>query len=1365
MYNPISTYRIQFNKAFTFKDLENRIDFLSFSNIRTIYASPIFTAIPGSSHGYNITDPTTINQEIGTKEEFVHLIECLKSKNIGWIQDIVPNHMAFHKDNHWIMDVLEKGEKSPFATYFDINFDNPEFQGKVMIPFLNKSLEKSLEEGDLKLTLRNQTLYFEYFDNLFPINKESIEYIINNKVNCPFTEYSINKLNEEIDFLKNIINQQHYFLSYWQEADIKLNYRRFFTINDLIGLQIDNPNVFKEFHHLIADLMHDGLISGLRLDCVDALKDTSSYIDDLRILVGDEKYIVVEKILAKSESLEISWPIQGTTGYDFLGLVNNLFTYKKKYPILQKYYREISEITISPLLISYEKRKMILSKYMAGDWDNLFHLYIEGGFMDDNNPGITIESMKEAIGEFILAFDRNKIYSNNFPISGDDKEILERIIDTAANTCSWLSESLSTLKIVVLNQTGFDEYKKNAALQFLLQCMQVTTTVIAKGLEDTMMYDYNCFIAHNEIGDSINANGITIQDFHDNMISRQEKTPLTLNTTSTHDTKRGEDVRARLNVLSEIPEKWISETDLWFSINKKIKKLIDGMRVPDVNEEYMIYQIIIGIYPFEGTHDEIFLTRIDNYLIKALREAKIHSNWNKPNILYEQAVIDFTRSLFESESAFLQSFIPFCQIVSKHGIINSLSQVVLKSTCPGIPDFYQGSELWDLSLVDPDNRQPIDYQVRDKILQNLIANHTADPENFIQNLHLNLNNGELKFWITHLMLKLRSDNPDFFIKANYIPLVVTGKYKDYILAFARSFQNHWWVTVIPLYPSLLNYKPKNSNSPDWDNTKIHFSEFSPEKWTGLISGEYDLNDGCLKVSDIMNVLCPVVLQGKKSENKRDSGILIHISSLPGKYGIGDVGPSAIDFIKYLNDTGQRYWQILPLNPTESGSDNSPYSTYSAFAGNLKFISPDNLVKHKLLDAENLLNFKFQESNRVDFKKAEEFRHNILNVVYSRFKTNTPHYLKNKYLEFCEKEQYWLNDYALYLLLKQEFKGKPWYQWPKGIRERYPESLEKYQKKYHDPLEKEKFFQFIFSQQWHSLREYANNHGINIIGDLPFYVTHDSVDVWQNPQFFKLTEDKQMQFVAGVPPDYFSTTGQLWNMPVYNWSALQDDNFKWWRQRIHKNLEYCNSLRLDHFRGFSSFWEVPHTEKTAENGQWIDAPGMEFFELLLLDFPSMPFIAEDLGDINEEVIKLRDHFNLPGMSVLQFAFGSDHSSSIHAPHNFTGKSIVYTGTHDNNTTRGWFKNEVDKSFQKILNDYTNKIIHYSTIHEDFIRMAYNSVANTAIIPIQDILGLDQSARLNNPSYPKGNWLWKLKTRDLKGHEFENIKRWMELYGRL
>jgi 4-alpha-glucanotransferase len=462
-------------------------------------------------------------------------------------------------------------------------------------------------------------------------------------------------------------------------------------------------------------------------------------------------------------------------------------------------------------------------------------------------------------------------------------------------------------------------------------------------------------------------------------------------------------------------------------------------------------------------------------------------------------------------------------------------------------------------------------------------------------------------------------------------------------------------------------------------------------------------------------------------------------------------------VDFLKESGHSYWQVLPFTQTTLDSGWSPYSSPSAFAGNILMISPHKLSEESLISKDSFKKHRTTLSEKTDFPKALYIREELTRLAYENFIAQDNPSAKQEFENFCDKEDFWLDDYALFVLFKKQFEGKSWHLWPEEIRDRNPKILEQSKKENKQKIGLEKYRQYLFARQWQELKKYANHHGIRIIGDIPIYVSHDNADVWTNPLLFKLNADKSMKTVGGVPPDYFSQTGQLWNMPVYNWEMMAKENFRWWIQRIRKNLELFDVIRLDHFRGFEAYWEVSANEKTSENGSWVKGPGKKFFLHLKKAFPSMPFIAEDLGEVDEEVYRLRDEFALPGMKVLQFAFGDNLPEGVHIPHNYTFNSIVYTGTHDNNTTQGWYRFELDKASKKRIKLYTGNKIKTKNIHHILTRLAWASQAKMVIVPAQDLIGKDAEAQMNRPSIPKGNWTWRLKSmnalNEIAGHTRE------------
>jgi len=469
--------------------------------------------------------------------------------------------------------------------------------------------------------------------------------------------------------------------------------------------------------------------------------------------------------------------------------------------------------------------------------------------------------------------------------------------------------------------------------------------------------------------------------------------------------------------------------------------------------------------------------------------------------------------------------------------------------------------------------------------------------------------------------------------------------------------------------------------------------------------------------------------------QRGSGLLLHITSLPSPYGIGDLGEQAYRFADFLAASGQSMWQVLPLNPTDPVAFNSPYGSCSALAGNPLIISPAKLADQGYLGREHLDNPPQFPDGRVDFPAVIEYKRRILDIAYDQFRQSGD---RREFDAFAGINSHWLEDYALYMALKAERGGAPWADWDVALRDRQPAALEDARGRLADAIQKQRFIQFLFFKQWHALKAYCNQRGVAVFGDVPFYVSYDSAEVWTTPGIFKLNEDKRPEFLSGVPPDYFSETGQLWGSPVYNWDVLRDQDFAWWVRRMEHNVSLFDLMRIDHFRGFAAYWEVPAQNKTAVEGEWVDVPGEEFFDLLLTKIPGDSIVAEDLGYITDDVVELMEKYGFPGMKVLQFAFDGNVEENPYAPHNHVENSVVYTGTHDNNTTRGWYENEAKKSEKEALERCVGHEVTPETVSRELVAMAMQSRARTAILPVQDVLNLPAEFRMNwSPgSHPAG-----------------------------
>lgn len=495
--------------------------------------------------------------------------------------------------------------------------------------------------------------------------------------------------------------------------------------------------------------------------------------------------------------------------------------------------------------------------------------------------------------------------------------------------------------------------------------------------------------------------------------------------------------------------------------------------------------------------------------------------------------------------------------------------------------------------------------------------------------------------------------------------------------------------------------------------------------------------------------------------ERSAGILLHPTSLPSRFGIGDLGKDAYRFIDFLAETRQKLWQILPLGPTSFGD--SPYQCLSAFAGNPLLISFEKLVEDKICSEKILQDVPDFPSEKVNYGDVIEYKFEILELVYKEFKASENESLKKSFLDFCENEKNWLDDFALFVALKDYHDGKPWNEWEKEISQRKEKALKHFKNYLKEEIEFHKLIQFLFFKQWYELKSYTNSKGIKIIGDLPIFVAFDSADVWVNRHLFEVSEEGKPLFIAGVPPDYFSPTGQRWGNPHYKWEVMEKDDYKWWRERISSLLKITDIIRIDHFRGFYNYWKIPGDAATAEKGEWVLGPGEKFFSTLEKYSGKLPIIAEDLGILVPEVYELRDRFGFPGMKILQFAFGSNGERKF-LPHNYVRNCVVYTGSHDNDTTLGWWN-----SIQNDGTDTKEFFLNYSgsngiDICKDMIRLAYSSIADIVIIPLQDFLRLGSEARMNFPGKPDGNWSWRFNWNQITESLIEEIKTFVKIFER-
>jgi len=834
MVIPSSTYRIQFNPRFTFRHLGEIVDYLEELGVTGIYSSPILQPFKGSEHGYDGIDPSKLNPELGTWEDLEKLSECLKKRGFSWIQDIVPNHLAFHTTNVWLHDVLERGINSSYARHFDIDWEHPAYPNKLMVPFLEAGVAECIEQDKLQLLFEQGVGFcLAYYDNHYPVNLETYALLMSgcfeeehNDINAalsalvnnlttdidhwshlkndllnllsdenilPCLKKRVQQINDDKPLLQHIISGQHYVLCHFAVSHTQINYRRFFNVNGLICLRVEDEKVFHDYHRYIHFLYEKGVIQGLRIDHVDGLKNPHEYIRRLRTLFGKDCYIIVEKILDIKEELPATLDIQGTSGYEFLSYINQVITDRTGAEKLLSIYHEYVPQYKDYEDIVYKNKFANLETYLNGEWDNLLRLLLSLNLIDDGE--ISIADLKTALGALMAAFPVYRVYIEGLPLDINDELLVVAAFVKAFKRHPELHYHLSILRQLFVPHP--DATRNTNRLLFIQRLMQFTGPLAAKGIEDTTFYLYNPLISHNEVGDQPCVLGIPVREFHEKMKQRLLKNNLSFNCTSTHDTKRGEDNRVRINIISELAEEWAVLVAYWQKINEPYRKDIHAIRSPVTNDEYFLYQAIIGAFPEDLQVNAGFVDRTKRYFTKVLRESKQMSDHVKPNIEYEDACSAFIDHLFNPDHEFLPSVMPFVKKIIRYANTYTMVQVIIKTTAPGIPDIYQGCELWDLSYVDPDNRRLVNFELRKKLLHTLKQEEQEGVDALLSWANEHYEKGTQKMLVTNKILGLRKSNNQLFVEGEYIPVYSEGSDRI-VIAYFRRFQKDWILVVLPL---------------------------------------------------------------------------------------------------------------------------------------------------------------------------------------------------------------------------------------------------------------------------------------------------------------------------------------------------------------------------------------------------------------------------------------------------------------------------------------------------------------------------------------------------------------------------------------
>jgi (1->4)-alpha-D-glucan 1-alpha-D-glucosylmutase len=939
---PRSTYRIQFHHAFRFEDAIPLIPHLHDLGISHLYASPILKARAGSTHGYDITDHNCLNPEIGTETDLRRLVAELKRHGMALMIDLVPNHMGVGEgDNPWWQDVLMNGRAAEHADYFDIDWLplKSELRDKVLLPVLGDQYGVELENARLKLRFDGR-FAIVYYDKIFPIDPQTIPLIFKDSPDLP-SDFSdllrrldavprhweseparvasrrelvpkllselrdiaerdsalrasidalVKKINgradqpKSFDSLHELLEAQPYRLALWRVSAEEINYRRFFDVNDLVGLRMENPAVFASTHSLIRRLFGEGLVEAARIDHPDGLLNPRQYFTRLQMLFtasrccgpepipplaenGIEEevqtafgtsdalqatkplYVVVEKILESGETLPKEWLVDGTSGYEFGNLVNELFIVQQNEEAFTKIYQRFTGSVADPHEQLYLAKKNILDTALSGELNVLAHLLDELSSTDRRARDFTRKALRDALREAIACFPIYRAYiDERGEIIPRDRGYIDQAIRRAKRRNPSTAAQLYDFLRSNLLLEGGPEIRARQ-LHFTLKFQQLTGPVMAKGLEDTVCYTFNRFISVNEVGGAPDHFGISQDDFHHANAERSRVWPHSMLSTSTHDTKRSEDVRARLNVLSEMPRQWSQSVLRWHRSNIRFKvRLADGRIAPDNNEEYFLYQTLIGSWPFalDAADSEVrgrYIGRIEQYMDKALHEAKVNLSWINPDPEYSDAVKQFIHAILTPSprgrlSFFLRDLQEFVRSIQFFGALNSLAQTLLKLTAPGVPDIYQGNEFFDFSLVDPDNRRPVDFDGHRRLLAGLQAQSPADFVPFCHDLLANYQDGRVKAWVTMRALAFRRENPELFSKGDYTALHAAGDRRPHVVSFARGHAGKMAISAVSRFShSLLKGRVALPVGENWGTTELLLPADAPEFYENVLTGE------------------------------------------------------------------------------------------------------------------------------------------------------------------------------------------------------------------------------------------------------------------------------------------------------------------------------------------------------------------------------------------------------------------------------------------------------------------------------------------------------------------------------------------------
>jgi (1->4)-alpha-D-glucan 1-alpha-D-glucosylmutase len=929
---PAATYRLQFNAAFTFDAATAIVDYLDALGISHAYASSYLCAVPGSTHGYDVTDPTRLNPEIGDEPAYERWIATLRAHHMGHIIDLVPNHMGIAMSaNPWWQDVLENGPSSRYAPIFDIDWHplKPELENKVLLPILGDSYGAVLERQEIRLEYENGAFRVRYFGYTLPLSPGTYDLVLGEDADrlvddvgtdseagieflsilsairrlpgrdaqhavlraersrekevvkrrlAALTASSPSVLGHisravdafngrkgeprSFDRLDELLSKQAYRLAYWRVAGEEINYRRFFDINELAAIRMEDPQVFERVHAFVFDLVRRGLVDGFRIDHVDGLYDPGDYLERLQSRVRDlapdahsgprRFYVTVEKILGFDETLP-AWPVEGTTGYDFLAQLNGLFVDPRNQHAINDIYERFTRLRAPFRELCYRGKQLVLRVSMAGELNVLAHGLNRFSERNRHSRDFTLNSLAYAMREIIACFPVYRTYVNERePVSARDRTFIEHaVLEARRRNPGRPGVVFGFVGALLLKQADIPEQERGEHMRFVAKFQQVTSPVTAKGIEDTALYIFNRLVSLNEVGGEPDRFGVAPETLHAQLAERAARWPHALSATSTHDTKRSEDVRARINVLSEVPGAWKQAVSRWSAANRRGRSVVGGASFPSRNEEFLFYQTLLGTWPsapMTAEEEAVFRDRMIAYMQKAMREAKVFTSWLNPSESHETAMARFvSMALAPDNTAFRSDFLGFARLVARCGIYNSLAQLAVKIGAPGVPDFYQGTESWDFSLVDPDNRRPVDYERRHSLLRELDdAVSARGQQAVVGELTANPWDDRIKLYATSVLLRFRRSQLDLFQRGDYHPLASAGGARDHVFAFARQFGNQAVAVAVPRLTATLladrDTAPLGEHV--WGDTSIDAPAGGPASYRHVLTGATICADEC-----------------------------------------------------------------------------------------------------------------------------------------------------------------------------------------------------------------------------------------------------------------------------------------------------------------------------------------------------------------------------------------------------------------------------------------------------------------------------------------------------------------------------------------